>query len=113
MPASGGGNRSGPTSLESALEQSSARLESLVATEETSPSEAMVRAERLVELAMALSGLPEDQRTAVELRYLQGLSVLAVAEQMGRSTVSVTGCYTGEPGRCGNGWANPNEARPS
>ena len=29
--------------------------------------------------------------TAVELRYLRGLSVPAVAEQMGRSTVSVTG----------------------
>jgi RNA polymerase sigma-70 factor (ECF subfamily) len=78
-------------SLESALEQSSARLESLVATEETSPSQVAMRAERLVELAMALSGLPEDQRTAVELRYLQGLSVPAVAERMGRSTVSVTG----------------------
>jgi RNA polymerase sigma-70 factor, ECF subfamily len=78
-------------SLESALEQSSARLESLVATEETSPSQAMERAERLVELAMALGELPENQRTAVELRYLQGLSVPAVAEQMERSTVSVTG----------------------
>jgi RNA polymerase sigma-70 factor (ECF subfamily) len=78
-------------SLESALEQSSARLASLVATEETSPSQAMEQAERLVELTMALGGLPEDQRTAVELRYLQGLSVPAVAEQMGRSTVSVTG----------------------
>ena len=78
-------------SLEAALEQSSVRLESLVATEESSPSQEMARAERLVELAMQLAALPEDQRSALELRYLRGLSVSAVAEQMGRSTVSVTG----------------------
>lgn len=78
-------------SLESSLEQSSARLESLLASDECSPSEDAMRAERLVELAMALAALPEDQRTAVELRYLQGLSVSAVAERMARTTVSVTG----------------------
>ena len=87
-----GGRRAVRThSLEAALEQSSARLESLVATEESSPSQEMARAERLVELAMRLAALPKDQRSALELRYLQGLSVPAVAEQMGRSTVSVTG----------------------
>lgn len=78
-------------SLESALEQSSARLEALLATEESSPSQEMVRAERLVELAQVLATLPADQRTAVELRYLRGLSVPTVAAQMGRTTVSVTG----------------------
>ena len=86
-PAEGGRTHS----LEAALEQSSARLESLWQSEQSSPSQEMLRAEQLVELAMALAGLPEDQRTAVELRYLHGLSVPAVAEQMGRSTVSVTG----------------------
>ncbi len=50
-----------------------------------------MHAERLVELATALAGLPEDQRTAVELRYLQGLSVSVVADRMARTTVSVTG----------------------
>jgi RNA polymerase sigma-70 factor (ECF subfamily) len=78
-------------SLEAALEQSSARLESLAAIEESSPSQKIARAERLVELAMQLAKLPEDQRSALELRYLRGLSVPAVAQQMGRSTVSVTG----------------------
>jgi RNA polymerase sigma-70 factor, ECF subfamily len=87
-----GGRRGSRThSLEAALEQSSARLESLVASEETSPSQEMVRTERLLELTMALAGLPEDQRTALELRYLTGLSVGGVAERMVRSTVSVTG----------------------
>lgn len=78
-------------SLESSLEQSSARLESLLASEDTSPSRDAMHAERLLELATALATLPEDQRTAVERRYLQGLSVSAVAERMTRTTVSVTG----------------------
>jgi RNA polymerase sigma-70 factor (ECF subfamily) len=87
-----GGRRKVRThSLEAALEASSARLESLVATDETSPSQEMVREERLVELTVALAELPEDQRIAVELRYLTGLSVPAIAERMGRTTVSVTG----------------------
>jgi len=54
-------------SLETALEQSSARLESVVATEKTSPSQQMVQAERLVELAKQLATLPEDQRSALDL----------------------------------------------
>jgi RNA polymerase sigma-70 factor (ECF subfamily) len=78
-------------SLEAALEQSSAKLEMLLASEESSPSHGALRAERLIELAEALARLPEDQRTAVELRYLQGLAVPDVAERMGRTTVSVTG----------------------
>lgn len=78
-------------SLESSLEQSSARLESILALDESSPSGNAIHAERLVELAMAMDALPPDQRTAVELRYLEGLSVAGVAERMARSTVSVTG----------------------
>ncbi len=38
-----------------------------------------------------MARLPDDQRTAVELRYLHGLAVPDVAVEMGRSTVSVTG----------------------
>jgi RNA polymerase sigma-70 factor (ECF subfamily) len=78
-------------SVEEALERSSARLEAFLASEGSSPSQGAMRAERLVELAEALAGLPEDQRTAVELRYLNGLSVPDVASRMARSTVSVTG----------------------
>jgi RNA polymerase sigma-70 factor (ECF subfamily) len=78
-------------SLETALDESSARLEALVASEQSSPSQKAMRAEQLVELAASLRRLPDDQRTALELRYLRGLSVAAVAEQMGRAPVSVTG----------------------
>jgi RNA polymerase sigma-70 factor (ECF subfamily) len=78
-------------SLEAALERSSARLEALIASDQSSPSHALMRAERLLELARALAGLPDDQRLAVELRYFHGLGVPEVAERMGRTTVSVTG----------------------
>ena len=78
-------------SLEAALNQSSARLETLLAGEQSSPSQNMERAEQLADMAMALAGLPDAQRTATELRYLRGLSVPDVAKQMGRTTVSVTG----------------------
>jgi RNA polymerase sigma-70 factor, ECF subfamily len=86
-------------SLEAALDQSSSRLESLLAADQSSPSQRMARAEQLVDLAMALAALPEAQRTAMELRYLRGLSVPDVAKQMSRSTVSVTGLlYRGTNG---------------
>jgi RNA polymerase sigma-70 factor (ECF subfamily) len=78
-------------SLEAALEQSSAKLEAMLASEESSPSQGALRAERLVGLAEGLARLTDEQRTAVELHYLSGLSVPDVATQMGRSTVSVTG----------------------
>jgi RNA polymerase sigma-70 factor (ECF subfamily) len=86
-------------SLEEALERSSARLGKFLASEQSSPSQGAMKAERLIELAAALARLPEDQRTALELRHLRGLSVPAVAEAMGRSTVSVTGLlYRGGKG---------------
>jgi RNA polymerase sigma-70 factor (ECF subfamily) len=77
--------------LEVDLERSSARLEAFLASEQSSPSQALLRSERLLELAEALGRLPEDQRVAVELRYLQGLAVPEIAERMSRTTVSVTG----------------------
>jgi RNA polymerase sigma-70 factor (ECF subfamily) len=78
-------------SLEAVLEESSARLEAFVISEQSSPSQNAMKAEQLVALTASLRQLPDDQRIAVELRYLHGLSVAAVAEEMGREPVSVTG----------------------
>ena len=78
-------------SLEAALEQSSAKLEALLASEESNPSHGALRAERLIELAEALARLPEDQRIAVELRYFQECEVAEIGRTMGRSPASVTG----------------------
>jgi RNA polymerase sigma-70 factor (ECF subfamily) len=78
-------------SLEAALEQSSARFEALVASDASSPSAGLMRSERLFRLATALGKLPEDQRTALELRHLRAMSVPEVCAIMGRSYSSVAG----------------------
>ena len=78
-------------SLHAAVEDSSARLEALLAAEQTSPSDRAVRHEELRRLAEALAALPEDQRQAVELHHLRGLPVEEVARELGRSESAVGG----------------------
>src|SRR5215831_16029465 len=73
------------------VEETSLRLEAWLAAADLSPSQRLLRNERLLVLAEALAGLPEDQRQALELRHLEGLSVVAVAQRLGRSTSSVAG----------------------
>lgn len=84
-----GAERAG--SLENAIEQSSARLEAWLARDESTPGHKAARAEELRLLAAALAGLPEDQRSALELHHLCGLSVPEVARRMNRTVASVSG----------------------
>jgi RNA polymerase sigma-70 factor, ECF subfamily len=78
-------------SLEAALEQSSTQLEAYLASDQSSPSQGLIRSEQLAHLASSLAKLSEDQRTALELRHLGGLSVPEVCEIMGKSYSSVSG----------------------
>jgi RNA polymerase sigma-70 factor, ECF subfamily len=57
-----------------ALEQSSSRLEALIAAKSSSSREQAARQEELERLAEALEQLPEDQRTAVQLQQIQDYS---------------------------------------
>lgn len=78
-------------SLEHAMEQSSARLEGLLAQDQSTPSHAAMRQEQLGRLASALCQLPEDQRQAVELHHLHGLSLVEAGQHLGRSREAVAG----------------------
>jgi RNA polymerase sigma-70 factor, ECF subfamily len=78
-------------SLEAALEQSSRRLESILAADQTSPSQRAIKHEQLIRLANALAQLPDDQRQAVELRHLQGMATVEIARRMNRSVAAVGG----------------------
>jgi RNA polymerase sigma-70 factor (ECF subfamily) len=77
--------------LEPGPDDSTARPERWLAADHTSPSQKARRNEQLALLARCLGGLPEEQRQAVELRHLKGLSLKKTAEIMGRTKESVAG----------------------
>jgi RNA polymerase sigma-70 factor, ECF subfamily len=78
-------------SLEAELDQSSCRLERLLTSDHSSPSDGASLAEELLRLACSLARLPEDQRSVVELHHLEGLPVAEVAARMGRTPTAVVG----------------------
>jgi RNA polymerase sigma-70 factor (ECF subfamily) len=78
-------------SLQAGIDQSSARLEALLAAKQSSAADHLLRQEELLQLADALERLPVDQRTALELQYFEDASVQAIAEEMGRTRAAVGG----------------------
>jgi RNA polymerase sigma-70 factor (ECF subfamily) len=76
-------------SLNASLDQSSARLEGWLASEQPPPVEVAFRNEQFLKLADRLAELPEVQREALLLRYCEGWSVGAIAEHLGRTRPSV------------------------
>jgi RNA polymerase sigma-70 factor (ECF subfamily) len=78
-------------SLNAALEDSSARLEALLAAEQSSPSERAARNEEVLRLEEAMAALPEGQRAAVVLRHFHGWPLGEISRQLGRSPAAVAG----------------------
>lgn len=78
-------------SLIAILDESSARLESLVDHHVDSPSVGAIDAERMHRLAAALDTLTPDQRDAIVQHYFQGCSVKEVASAMGRGEAGIGG----------------------
>jgi RNA polymerase sigma-70 factor (ECF subfamily) len=63
-------------------------LEQLLAVSMTSASEAISRDVRLTRLQLAIEELSPEQRTAVRLRYADGLPTKDVAQQLGKTDVA-------------------------
>ena len=74
-----------------ALDRSSARIEAWLAADQRTPSQEISGSEQLLKLARAIGQLPDDQRIAVELRHLHGLSVQDVATETNKSKRAVAG----------------------
>lgn len=66
-------------------------LADLVAADHTSPGHGATRNEMLLRLADSLEQLPVDQRRAIELHHLDGLTLVATAERMEKTVQSVVG----------------------
>ncbi|TWU67347.1 sigma-70 family RNA polymerase sigma factor [Crateriforma conspicua] len=78
-------------SMQQAVNQSSMRLEQLLAGDMATPSQHMAVGESVIRLATAIEKLPDDQRDAVRLHYLDGLKLAEVAQRMGKSNGSIAG----------------------
>jgi RNA polymerase sigma-70 factor, ECF subfamily len=76
-------------SLEDALHTSSARLEAWLVDKGESPSALSQRNEQVVELAQALSRLPDLQRQALLMHYCDGLPLAAISEVLERTRPAV------------------------
>jgi RNA polymerase sigma-70 factor (ECF subfamily) len=55
----------------------------------TTASKAFSRNQREIRLLQALSSLPEEQRQALHLRYMEGLPTKEIADRLGKSNVAV------------------------
>jgi RNA polymerase sigma-70 factor (ECF subfamily) len=59
--------------------------------DQATPSQRVIRDEQVVRLAQTLERLPEDQRTAVRLRHLEGCSLAQIAAHLDRSEAAIVG----------------------
>ena len=78
-------------SMEQKLAQSSLRLEGLLAADGPTPSHNVAVGEKVLLVAEAVERLPESQREAIRLHYLEGMKLSEVAEQLGKTSGAVAG----------------------
>jgi RNA polymerase sigma-70 factor (ECF subfamily) len=62
-----------------------------IAADSTSPGSAAARNEALQALHIALAGLPDDQRAAIQLQHLEGRSVEETAQVLGKTPGAIRG----------------------
>lgn len=66
-------------------------LTDLAPAETTSPSQRVMRDEAAVLLATCMEDLPETQREALRLRYVEGCSLKEIAEKMDKTEMAAAG----------------------
>jgi RNA polymerase sigma-70 factor (ECF subfamily) len=77
--------------LAASVDRSSLRLEAWLVADQSAPDARLEKHERAVQLAEALSRLPESQREALVLQHWQGWSLAEIAEHMNRTPAAVAG----------------------
>jgi RNA polymerase sigma-70 factor, ECF subfamily len=78
-------------SLQMALDDSSARLETWLLADQSSPSQQAQRHEQMLRLSDAVAKLPDAQREALVLHYWEGEPLQAIAARLGRTVAAVAG----------------------
>ena len=78
-------------SIQQSLENSASRVNDWLAAEQSSPSRKLMRSEDSVRLAKALACLTAEQREAIELHHLKGLSLEEIGQRMDRKKGAVAG----------------------
>ena len=66
-------------------------LVQLLSDDRRSPSKSAAAHEAVSALQVSLASLPEDQRQAIWLRYIEHLTIVEVVEEMGRTEAAVRG----------------------
>ncbi len=77
--------------FEDLVQRSSANLEGWLAAEQSSPSQAVEKADRVLLLSGAFEALPHDQQRALVLRYWHDWSLADIADDLGRTPSAVAG----------------------
>jgi RNA polymerase sigma-70 factor (ECF subfamily) len=70
---------------------SSLGMADIVPSESSSPSQRMMRDEASVFLASCMDQIPETQRDAIRMRYLEGMSLKSISDRTGKSEMAVAG----------------------
>lgn len=74
-----------------ATEEGQVELVDLLPSETTSPSQRAMRDEVAAELAASLMKLPDTQKEALRLRYLEGWSLKRISDHLQKSEMAVAG----------------------
>jgi RNA polymerase sigma-70 factor (ECF subfamily) len=70
---------------------SEVQLANLLPAETSTPSQRLMRDEAAVVLANCLEQIPDTQRDAIRMRYLEGMSLKEISQKMDKSEMAVAG----------------------